>query len=122
MWPTLGEMAWLLSCMTPESILLRNMAPESAALNETTSGLSGMLPVLMAADVLSLRGTKVVFTRDQIVNGRKIRQIPGGGFSVIGGSIFNSYRCWCVTGLPAALTVRAEIRNIRFLFFWACAN
>jgi len=70
----LGEMAWLLSCMTPESLLLRNPASPSSALNKNNIGAI-LYPVLMAADVLSLRGTKVVIPRDQITNCRKIRQI-----------------------------------------------
>lgn len=70
----LGEMAWLLSCMTPESILLHNASVNSLALNRNNIGAI-LYPVLMAADVLSIRATKVVVARDQIVNGRKIRQI-----------------------------------------------
>ncbi|HEY6351465.1 MAG TPA: hypothetical protein VI636_18840 [Candidatus Angelobacter sp.] len=70
----LGEMAWLLSCMTPESLLLRNPAPHSAALNKNNIGAI-LYPVLMAADVLSLRGTKIVVPRDQVPNSRKVRQI-----------------------------------------------
>jgi tryptophanyl-tRNA synthetase len=83
----LGEMAWLLSCMTPESILLRNAAPDSLALNKNNVGAI-LYPVLMAADVLSLRGTKVVIARDQIVNGRKIRQIARAANRVMGSDIF----------------------------------
>ena len=70
----LGEMAWLLSCMTPESLLLRNPASPSLALNKNNIGAI-LYPVLMAADVLALRGTKIVVPRDQIVNSRKVRQI-----------------------------------------------
>ena len=70
----LGDMAWLLSCMTPESLLLRNPASPSSALNKNNIG-AVLYPVLMAADVLSLRGTKIVVPRDQIINSRKVRQI-----------------------------------------------
>ena len=70
----LGDMAWLLSCMTPESILLRNTSTDHLALNKNNVGAI-LYPVLMAADVLSIRGTKVIIARDQIVNGRKVRQI-----------------------------------------------
>ena len=70
----LGEMAWLLSCMTPESLLLRNQVSQSSALNKNNIGAI-LYPVLMAADVLSLRGTKIVVPRDQIINTRKVRQI-----------------------------------------------
>lgn len=70
----LGEMAWLLSCMTPESLLLRNVVPQSTALNKNNIGAI-LYPVLMAADILSLRGTKIVVPRDQIPNSRKVRQI-----------------------------------------------
>src|SRR5947209_6697742 len=70
----LGDMAWLLSCMTPESLLLRNPASPSSALNKNNIG-AVLYPVLMAADVLSLRGTKIVVPRDQIMNSRKVRQI-----------------------------------------------
>jgi len=70
----LGDMAWLLSCMTPESLLLRNPASPSSALNKNNIGAI-LYPVLMAADVLSLRGTKIVVPRDQIMNSRKVRQI-----------------------------------------------
>ena len=83
----LGEMAWLLSCMTPESILLRNTAPDSLALNRNNIGAI-LYPVLMAADILSLRGTKVVIARDQIVNGRKIRQIARAANRVMDSDIF----------------------------------
>lgn len=70
----LGDMAWLLSCMTPESLLLRNPAARSTAVNKNNIG-SILYPVLMAADVLSLCGTKVIVPRDQIPNSRKVRQI-----------------------------------------------
>lgn len=70
----LGEMAWLLSCMTPETLLMRNVVSNSAALNKNNIGAI-LYPVLMAADVLSLRGTKIVVPRDQIPNSRKVRQI-----------------------------------------------
>jgi len=70
----LGDMAWLLSCMTPESLLLRNPVPPSSALNKNNIGAI-LYPVLMAADVLSLRGTKIVIPRHQILNSRKVRQI-----------------------------------------------
>ena len=53
-------MAWLLSCMTPESLLLRNPASPSSALNKNNIGAI-LYPVLMAADVLSLRGTKTAW-------------------------------------------------------------
>jgi tryptophanyl-tRNA synthetase len=70
----LGEMAWLLSCMTPESLLLRNQVSHSSALNKNNIGAI-LYPVLMAADVLSLRGTTIIVQRDQIMNTRKVRQI-----------------------------------------------
>ncbi|HEY2359986.1 MAG TPA: hypothetical protein VGK36_02640 [Candidatus Angelobacter sp.] len=83
----LGEMAWLLSCMTPESVLLRNTALDSLALNRNNVGAL-LYPVLMAADVLSLRGTKVVIARDQIVNGRKVQQIARAANRVMDSDIF----------------------------------
>jgi tryptophanyl-tRNA synthetase len=83
----LGEMAWLLSCMTPESILLRNTIADSSALNKNNIG-AVLYPVLMAADVLSIRGTKVVIARDQIVNGHKIRQIARAANRVLEGPVF----------------------------------
>jgi tryptophanyl-tRNA synthetase len=70
----LGDMAWLLSCMTPESLLLRNPAARGSAVNKNNIGAI-LYPVLMAADVLSLCGTKIVVPRDQIPNSRKVRQI-----------------------------------------------
>ena len=70
----LGDMAWLLSCMTPESLLLRDQVSRSSALNKNNIG-ERLYPVLMAADVLSLRGTKIIVPRDQVVNTRKVRQI-----------------------------------------------
>ena len=70
----LGEMAWLLSCMTPESLLLRNAALRNSPVNQHNIGAI-LYPVLMAADILSLRGTKIIVNRDQIMNVRKIRQI-----------------------------------------------
>lgn len=83
----LGEMAWLLSCMTPESLLLRNPAPPSSALNKNNIGAI-LYPVLMAADVLSLRGTKIVVPRDQIVNCRKVRQIGRAANRMLGAPHF----------------------------------
>lgn len=70
----LGDMAWLLSCMTPESLLLKNQVAANSALNKHNIGAI-LYPVLMAADVLSLRGTKIAIPRDQVMNGRKVRQI-----------------------------------------------
>lgn len=70
----LGDMAWLLSCLTPESLLLRNPVTHVSALNKNNIGAI-LYPVLMAADVLSLRGTKIVVPRDQVPNSRKVRQI-----------------------------------------------
>src|SRR5262245_22424697 len=70
----LGDMAWLLSCMTPESLLLRNVVSRGTALNKNNIGAI-LYPVLMAADVLSLCGTRIVVPRDQIPNSRKVRQI-----------------------------------------------
>jgi tryptophanyl-tRNA synthetase len=70
----LGDMAWLLSCMTPESLLLRSPVTPSSALNKNNIGAI-LYPVLMAADVLSLCGTKIVVPRDQVPNSRKVRQI-----------------------------------------------
>ena len=83
----LGDMAWLLSCMTPESLLLRNSAPSTSALNKNNIG-AVLYPVLMAADVLSLRGTKIVVPRDQIINSRKVRQIAGASNRVLQSSLF----------------------------------
>jgi tryptophanyl-tRNA synthetase len=83
----LGEMAWLLSCMTPDSVLLRNPVPDSSAVNRNNVGAI-LYPILMAADVLSLRGTKVVVARDQVVNGRKIRQIARAANRVMDSDIF----------------------------------
>ena len=83
----LGEMAWLLSCMTPESLLLRNPASPSTALNKNNIGAI-LYPVLMAADVLSLRGTKIVVPRDQIVNCRKVRQIGRAANRMLGAPHF----------------------------------
>ena len=57
-------MAWLLSCMTPESVLLRGQLPSNSALNKHNIGAI-LYPVLMSADVLSLRGTKIVIPPDQ---------------------------------------------------------
>ncbi|HEY7404458.1 MAG TPA: hypothetical protein VIB39_13110 [Candidatus Angelobacter sp.] len=70
----LGDMAWLLSCMTPESLLLRNPVSRGTSVNKNNIGAI-LYPVLMAADVLSLCGTRVVVPRDQIPNSRKVRQI-----------------------------------------------
>jgi tryptophanyl-tRNA synthetase len=83
----LGEMAWLLSCMTPESLLLRNPAPPNPGLNKYNIGVV-LYPVLMAADVLSLRGTKLVVPRDQIPNSRKVRQIALAGNRMMGSPVF----------------------------------
>jgi tryptophanyl-tRNA synthetase len=83
----LGDMAWLLSCMTPESLLLRNPTPPSSALNKNNIG-AVLYPVLMAADVLSLRGTKIVVPRDQIINSRKVRQIARASNRVLESSLF----------------------------------
>jgi tryptophanyl-tRNA synthetase len=83
----LGDMAWLLSCMTPESLLLRNPVPHSAALNKNNIGAI-LYPVLMAADVLSLRGTKIVVPRDQAPNSRKVRQIARAANRMLGQSLF----------------------------------
>jgi len=74
----LGDMAWLLSCMTPESLLLHDRIQSRAALNKNNIGAI-LYPVLMAADVLSLRGTRIVVPRDQIMNSRKVRQIAHAG-------------------------------------------
>lgn len=83
----LGDMAWLLSCMTPESLLLRNPAAPGSGLNKHNIG-AVLYPVLMAADVLSLRGTKVVLPRDQVVNGRKVRQISRASNHMLGAPLF----------------------------------
>jgi tryptophanyl-tRNA synthetase len=83
----LGEMAWLLSCMTPESLLLRNPVSPGSALNKNNIGAI-LYPVLMAADVLSLRGTKIVIPRDQIINCRKVRQIGRAANHMLGTPLF----------------------------------
>lgn len=83
----LGEMAWLLSCMTPASLLLRNPAPPNPGLNKDNIGVV-LYPVLMAADVLSLRGTKLVVPRDQILNSRKVRQIALAANRMLGAPLF----------------------------------
>jgi len=83
----LGEMAWLLSCMTPESLLLHDRTQPRSALNKNNIGAI-LYPVLMAADVLSLRGTKIVVPRDQIMNSRKVRQISRAGNRMLGTPIF----------------------------------
>ena len=83
----LGDMAWLLSCMTPESLLLRNQVPANSALNKHNIGAI-LYPVLMAADVLSLRGTKIVIPRDQVMNSRKVRQIARAANRVMQGRLF----------------------------------
>ena len=83
----LGEMAWLLSCMTPASLLLRNPAPPNPGLNKDNIGVV-LYPVLMAADVLSLRGTKLVVPRDQILNSRKVRQIALAANRMLGAPVF----------------------------------
>ncbi len=83
----LGDVAWLLSCMTPESILLKNQVPSNSALNKHNIG-AVLYPVLMAADVLSLRGTKIIVPRDQIMNGRKVRQIARAANRVMQNHLF----------------------------------
>lgn len=83
----LGDMAWLLSCMTPESLLMKNPAPPNSGLNKHNIGAI-LYPVLMAADVLSLRGTKIVVPRDQIVNSRKVRQIARAANGVLKSPLF----------------------------------
>jgi tryptophanyl-tRNA synthetase len=83
----LGDMAWLLSCMTPESLLLRNPVSHSSTLNKNNIGAI-LYPVLMAADVLSLRGTKVVVPRDQVPNSRKVRQIAVAANRMMGEPLF----------------------------------
>jgi tryptophanyl-tRNA synthetase len=83
----LGDMAWLLSCMTPESLLLRNPVPQGAALKKNNIGAI-LYPVLMAADVLSLRGTKIVVPRDQVPNSRKVRQIANAANRMLGLRLF----------------------------------
>lgn len=83
----LGDMAWLLSCMTPESLLLRNPVPHALGMNKHNIG-AVLYPVLMAADVLSLRGTKIVVPRDQIINSRKVRQIARSANRIMGSPQF----------------------------------
>jgi tryptophanyl-tRNA synthetase len=83
----LGDMAWLLSCMTPETLLMKNPAPPNSGLNKHNIGAI-LYPVLMAADVLSLRGTKVVVPRDQILNSRKVRQIARAANGVLKNPLF----------------------------------
>ena len=83
----LGDMAWLLSCMTPESLLLRNPVSNGSAVNKNNIGAI-LYPVLMAADVLSLRGTKVVIPRDQVPNSRKVRQIANSANRILGIPLF----------------------------------
>jgi tryptophanyl-tRNA synthetase len=83
----LGDMAWLLSCMTPESLLLRNPVSHGPAVNKNNIGAI-LYPVLMAADVLSLRGTKIVVPRDQVPNSRKVRQIAIAANRMLGVPLF----------------------------------
>lgn len=83
----LGDMAWLLSCMTPESLLLQDRAQPRSTLNKNNIGAI-LYPVLMAADVLSLRGTRIVVPRDQIMNSRKVQQIGRAGNRMLGAPIF----------------------------------
>lgn len=83
----LGDMAWLLSCMTPESLLLRNAVSSELAVNKNNIGAI-LYPVLMAADVLSLRGTKIVVPRDQVSNSRKVRQIANSANRILGITLF----------------------------------
>src|SRR5205823_6488751 len=83
----LGDMAWLLSCMTPESLLLRNPASPASVLNKNNIG-AVLYPVLMAADVLSIRGTKIVVPRDQIMNCRKVRQIGRAANRMLNAKLF----------------------------------
>lgn len=83
----LGEMAWLLSCMTPESLLLHNPASRNTASGKHNIGAI-LYPVLMAADVLSLRGTKIAVMRDQVINCQKIRQIARIANRLFGTPVF----------------------------------
>ena len=83
----LGEMSWLLSCMTPESLLLRNPVPRNTGESRVNIG-AVLYPVLMSADVLALRGTKIVVGRDQVMNARKVRQIARAGNRIMGREVF----------------------------------
>lgn len=83
----LGDMAWLLSCMTPETLLLRNHVPPSTALNTNNMGAI-FYPVLMAANVLSLRGTKIAVSCDQIMNSRRVRQIGQAANRLLDNQVF----------------------------------
>jgi tryptophanyl-tRNA synthetase len=83
----LAEMTWLLACMTPASLLLRNpvLCPQ---ISGTLNMGSLLYPILMAADVLSLKATKILAGRDQAMNVRRVRQIARAANRHMGFQIF----------------------------------
>ncbi|MBN4071782.1 tryptophan--tRNA ligase [bacterium AH-315-F18] len=75
--PEYPEMAWILSCLTPASELIRNppFRAEFAAKGHSPSMGLMFYPVLMAADIIGLRGTLVPVGSDQAINVERVRDI-----------------------------------------------
>lgn len=64
--PEIPELAWILSCFTPQGLLDRAHAYKDArAKNQETSAGLHFYPVLMAADILAFRAQAVPVGRDQ---------------------------------------------------------
>jgi tryptophanyl-tRNA synthetase len=74
--PEVIELAWVLSCITTVSELEQLPTYKDKATDAINSSL-GLLsyPVLMAADILALRGTLIPVGKDQLPNVKKAREI-----------------------------------------------
>ena len=76
--PACAELVWYVSCLVPSSELARY--PTYLKMLESAEGPSAgalLYPLLMAADVLCLRGTQFQVDRDERLNAEVVRDIAG---------------------------------------------
>lgn len=75
--PEVTELAWIFSCLTTVAELQDISTYKDKVAQGTGNALLGLLayPVLMAADILALRGTHILVGNDQLPNIEKAREI-----------------------------------------------
>jgi tryptophanyl-tRNA synthetase len=86
--PECLELTWYLSCLTSRSILLRNPPPHHTDEDGTGSAGTFLYPLLMAADVLALRGTVIATGHDQQANARLARDVAQRANRAFGHQVF----------------------------------
>jgi len=106
--PKVTELAWIFGCLTPLNWLTANQVYKAAQEKPPAAGAkeqvnrSGLLfyPVLMAADILSLRATVVPVGHDQQINVEMVRDIA---------KAFNAAFDQEVFPIPRALHLQASV-------------